>query len=104
MSRFYYFSTSSYRTEDACHRERAGHSTNRLRLANNLDEIYLVENLLQMNIKESVMNHEYPMRSDLKVGAKFPDFELPDHTGSIKKLSQLLRNMPGVIVFNRGYF
>lgn len=27
----------------------------------------------------------YPMRPDLKVGEKFPDFELPDHTGSLKK-------------------
>lgn len=46
----------------------------------------------------------YPMRSDLKVGAKFPDFELPDQTGTPQKLSKLLRNMPGVLVFNRGYF
>ncbi len=27
----------------------------------------------------------YPMRPDLKVDEKFPDFELPDHTGSLKK-------------------
>lgn len=47
---------------------------------------------------------DYPMRADLKVGNKFPDFELPDHTGGQRKLSQLLRGMPGVLVFNRGYF
>jgi len=46
----------------------------------------------------------YPMRSDLKVGAHFPDFELPDQSGNRKKLSHLLRNMPGVLVFSRGYF
>jgi peroxiredoxin len=47
---------------------------------------------------------EYPMRADLKVGSKFPDFELPDHTGDTKKLTQLLRGMPGVLIFNRGHY
>jgi peroxiredoxin len=47
---------------------------------------------------------EYPMRADLKAGNKFPDFELPDHTGELKKLSQLVRNMPTVLIFSRGYF
>jgi peroxiredoxin len=44
------------------------------------------------------------MRADLKVGAKFPTFELPDHTGENQKLSQLLRGFPGVLIFSRGYF
>jgi peroxiredoxin len=47
---------------------------------------------------------DYPMHPDLKVGNKFPDFELPDHTGEIRKLSQLLRGFPGVLIFSRGYF
>lgn len=47
---------------------------------------------------------EYPMRTDLQVGNKFPDFELPDHTGEVRKLSQLLRGFPGTLVFSRGYF
>jgi peroxiredoxin len=47
---------------------------------------------------------DYPMRSDLKVGAQFPDFELPDQEGTIRKLSQILRGYPGVLLFGRGYF
>jgi peroxiredoxin len=47
---------------------------------------------------------DYPMRSDLRAGNKFPDFELPDHTGERRKLSQLLGDFPGVLTFNRGYF
>lgn len=45
-----------------------------------------------------------PMRPDLKVGSKFPNFELPDHTGQMQKLSGLLRGYPGVLIFSRGYF
>ena len=47
---------------------------------------------------------DYPMRSDLKVGALFPDFELPDQDGAPRKLSSLLRGFPGVLIFGRGYF
>ena len=46
----------------------------------------------------------YPMRADLKVGARFPSFELPDHTGETRKLSQLLRGFPGVLMFGRGHY
>jgi peroxiredoxin len=44
------------------------------------------------------------MRADLKVGNKFPNFELPDHTGTPRKLSGLLRGFPGVLIFSRGYY
>jgi peroxiredoxin len=47
---------------------------------------------------------EFPKHPDLKVGNKFPDFELPDHTGTPRKLSQLLRGFPGILIFNRGYY
>lgn len=47
---------------------------------------------------------EYPMREDLKIGNQFPNFELPDHTGETRKLSQLLRGFPGVLIFSRGHF
>jgi peroxiredoxin len=47
---------------------------------------------------------DYPMREDLKIGAKFPNFELPDHNGENHKLSQLLHGFPGVLIFSRGYF
>ena len=44
------------------------------------------------------------MRSDLKEGNKFPNFELPDHNGEVQKLSQLLRGFPGALIFSRGHF
>jgi len=47
---------------------------------------------------------ELPMRDDLKVGNKFPDFELPDHTGTVRKLSRILRGFPGALIFDRGHF
>lgn len=47
---------------------------------------------------------DYPMRKDLKIGNKFPNFELPDHTGENHKLSQLLHGFPGVLIFCRGHF
>jgi len=47
---------------------------------------------------------EYPMHPDLKIGNKFPNFELPDHTGELRKLSQLVRGFPTALVFSRGYF
>ncbi len=46
----------------------------------------------------------YPMRAGLKVERQFPDFELPDHTGEVQKLSQLLHGFPGALVFSRGFF
>lgn len=47
---------------------------------------------------------KYPMREDLKIESKFPDFELPDHNGENHKLSQLLHGFPGVLIFSRGHF
>jgi len=47
---------------------------------------------------------DYPMQADLKIGSKFPDFELPDHTGEKHNLHQLLHGFPGVLIFSRGYF
>ena len=47
---------------------------------------------------------DLPMRPDLKVGNKFPNFELPDHNGERQKLSQTLRGFPGVLIFSRGHF
>jgi peroxiredoxin len=43
---------------------------------------------------------DYPMRRDLRAGERFPDFELPDHTGVPRRLSQLLRSFPGMLTFN----
>lgn len=48
--------------------------------------------------------HDLPMHPDLQVGNKFPDFELPDHTGEVRKLSKIMRGFPTVLIFSRGYF
>jgi len=42
------------------------------------------------------------MRSDITVGNTFPDFELPDHTGTKRKLSFLQGHDPMVIMIGRG--
>ena len=47
---------------------------------------------------------DLPMRDDLKVGNKFPDFELPNHEGEKQKLSEILRGFPGALIFDRGHF
>ena len=47
---------------------------------------------------------DLPVRDDLEVGNRFPDFELPDHGGTGRRLSQLLRGFPGALIFDRGQF
>jgi peroxiredoxin len=42
------------------------------------------------------------MRSDIVPGAVFPDYELPDHTGKHRKLSELQDRDPMVVVLSRG--
>lgn len=44
------------------------------------------------------------MRSDIKVGATFPDYELPDQTGKPRKLSVLQGDDPMIVVLSRGHF
>lgn len=42
------------------------------------------------------------MRPDLTPGNLFPDIELPDHTGAVVKLSDLMRGWPTIVTFARG--
>jgi peroxiredoxin len=42
------------------------------------------------------------MRSDIVPGAVFPDYELTDHTGKRRKLSELQGPDPMVLVIGRG--
>jgi peroxiredoxin len=42
------------------------------------------------------------MRSDIVPGAVFPDYELSDHTGKHRKLSELQGSDPTVLVLSRG--
>lgn len=44
------------------------------------------------------------MRDDIKPGATFPDYELPDHTGQKRRLSDLQGDYPMVVVLQRGAF
>jgi len=42
------------------------------------------------------------MRSDIVPGAVFPDYELSDHRGKRRKLSELQQQDPMVVVLSRG--
>jgi peroxiredoxin len=44
------------------------------------------------------------MRTDIVPGSVFPDYELPDHTGKHRKLSQLQQSDPMVVMLSRGSF
>jgi peroxiredoxin len=44
------------------------------------------------------------MRSDIAPGGRFPDYELPDHTGTRRTLSQLQGGDPMILVLSRGAF
>lgn len=44
------------------------------------------------------------MREEIKIGANFPDFELPDETSTLRKLSFLQGNDPMILTLNRGQF
>jgi hypothetical protein len=45
---------------------------------------------------------ENPMRSDIVPGTLFPDYELSDHTGKHRKLSELQGPDPMVVMLSRG--
>jgi peroxiredoxin len=44
------------------------------------------------------------MRSDIVPGATFPDYELPDHTDTRRKLSELQGDDPLVLMLSRGHY
>jgi peroxiredoxin len=44
------------------------------------------------------------MRSDIIVGARFPDYELRDHNRRRRKLSELQGSDPMILVLSRGHF
>lgn len=37
------------------------------------------------------------MRPDITVGSLFPDYELSDHTGTVRSISEIQRNLPTVL-------
>jgi peroxiredoxin len=44
------------------------------------------------------------MRPDIRPGGRFPDYELPDHTGARRKLSEIQGGDPMILVLSRGAF
>src|SRR5260370_3590976 len=44
------------------------------------------------------------MRGDIVVGATFPDYELPDQTGTRRKLSELQAQDPMILILSRGHY
>lgn len=44
------------------------------------------------------------MRSNITIGSTFPDYELPDHTNTLRRLSFLKGDDPMVLTLNRGAF
>jgi peroxiredoxin len=44
------------------------------------------------------------MRADIVPGATFPDYDLPDHTGKHRKLSELQGGDPMIVMLSRGSF
>jgi peroxiredoxin len=44
------------------------------------------------------------MRADISPGARFPDYQLPDHAGAQRRLSELQGDDPLVLVLSRGHF
>jgi peroxiredoxin len=44
------------------------------------------------------------MRPDINVGATFPDYELTDHGGKRRKLSELQGDDPMILVLSRGHY
>ena len=44
------------------------------------------------------------MRPDIKPGATFPDYELPDHTDTPRKLSEIQGNDPMILTLARGHY
>jgi peroxiredoxin len=44
------------------------------------------------------------MRADILAGSPFPDYELPDQTGTHRKLSEIQGRDPMIVVLSRGHF
>src|ERR671922_631211 len=44
------------------------------------------------------------MRSDVVPGGIFPNYELPDHTGELRKLSELQGDDPLILTLARGHY
>src|SRR6266487_141063 len=50
------------------------------------------------------MRGGHPMRSDITPGGIFPDYALPDHTGTVRTLSELQGRDPMILTLARGHY
>src|SRR5208337_2304224 len=50
------------------------------------------------------MRGSHPMRSDIRPGGIFPDYALPDHTNTVRKLSEIQGDDPLVLTLARGNY
>jgi peroxiredoxin len=66
--------------------------------------IELVEVHAPREVVRTLERSKTIMRSDIVPGSRFPDFELPDHTGKHRTLSALQGDDPMVVVLARGGF
>src|SRR6204780_6024827 len=46
----------------------------------------------------------HPMRSDITAGGVFPDYALPDHTGTVRTLSEIQGRDPLILTLARGNY
>jgi peroxiredoxin len=44
------------------------------------------------------------MPHDLALGSVFPDYQLPDHTGTPRRLSELQGDDPLILTLSRGHY
>ena len=44
------------------------------------------------------------MRSEIAPGGTFPDYELPDHTNTLRKLSEIQGDDPLILTLARGHY
>jgi peroxiredoxin len=44
------------------------------------------------------------MRSDIAPGGRFPDYALPDHTGTVRTLTELQGDDPMILTLARGHY
>jgi peroxiredoxin len=50
------------------------------------------------------VREESIMRSDLVPGALFPDYQLPDHTSTLRRLSEIQGDDPLILTLSRGHY
>lgn len=55
-------------------------------------------------MSEITSETDTPMRPDIVPGARFPDYELTDHTRQRRRLSELQGDDPMILVLSRGHF